>query len=35
MCKQMMIKYIQDTLEDLPEETVSELYWFLKVEFSN
>lgn len=32
MCKQMMIKYIQDTLEDLPEATVSELYWFLKME---
>ena len=32
MCKQMMIKYIRDTLEDLPEDTVSELYWFLKLE---
>lgn len=31
MCKQMM-KYIWDTLEDLPEETASELYWFLKME---
>ena len=32
MCKQMMIKYIRDTLEDLTEDTVSELYWFLKME---
>lgn len=32
MCKQMMIKYIRDALEDLPEDTVSELYWFLKME---
>lgn len=32
MCKDMMIKYIRDTLEDLPEDTVSELYWFLKME---
>lgn len=32
MCNQMMVKYIQDTLEDLPEETVAELYWFLKME---
>lgn len=32
MCKKMMIKFIQDTLEDLPEETVSELYWFIKIE---
>lgn len=35
MCKAMMIKYIQDTLEDLPEETVSELYWFLKIELGD
>ena len=32
MCKDMMVKYIQETLEDLPENTVSELYWFLKLE---
>ena len=27
-----MIKYIRDTLEDLPEETVAEIYGFLKEE---
>ena len=32
MCKQMMIKFIRDTLEDLSEATVAELYWFLKME---
>ena len=32
MCKQMMIKFIRDTLEDLSEVTVAELYWFLKME---
>lgn len=32
MCKDMMIKYIRDTLEDLSENTVSDLYWFLKME---
>lgn len=32
MCKAMMIKFIQDALEDLPESTVSEIYWFLKIE---
>ena len=32
MCKQMMIKYIQDALEELPENRVSEIYWFLKVD---
>lgn len=32
MCKDMMIKYIRDTLEDLSENTLSDLYWFLKME---
>lgn len=32
MCKDMMVKYIRDTLEDLSENTVSDLYWFLKME---
>lgn len=32
MCTQMMMKYIRDTLEDLPEATIAELYWFLKME---
>ena len=32
MCTQMMVKYIRDALEDLTEDTVSELYWFLKME---
>lgn len=32
MCKQMMVKYIRDALEDLLENTVSDLYWFLKME---
>lgn len=32
MCKQMMIKYIRDALEDLSENTVYDLYWFLKME---
>ena len=32
MNKQMMIKYIMDTLEDLDEGTVSEIYWLLKSE---
>lgn len=35
MCKQMMVKYIQDTLEDLSEETLEELYWFLKTEIGS
>lgn len=32
MNKQMMIKYIMDTLEDLDERTVCEIYWLLKIE---
>lgn len=32
MNKHMMIKYIMDTLEDLDEDTVSEIYWLLKIE---
>lgn len=32
MCKDMMIKYVRDALEDLPEETVAEIYDFLKEE---
>ena len=32
MCKDMMIKYVRDALEDLPEETVAEIYGFLKEE---
>lgn len=32
MGKQMMIKYIMDTLDELDEATVSEIYWLLKFE---
>lgn len=32
MCKDFMLKYIRDALEDLSENTVSDLYWFLKME---
>ena len=32
MNKQMMIKYIMDTLDELDERTVSEIYWLLKIE---
>ena len=32
MNKHMMIKYIMDTLEDMDEGTVSEIYWLLKIE---
>lgn len=32
MCKDFMLKYIRDALEDLSENTVADLYWFLKME---
>lgn len=35
MCKEMMIKYILDSLEELSEDTVSEIYWMLKIEFGD
>lgn len=32
MQKNDMLAYIQSTLEDLPEDSLRELYWFIKME---
>lgn len=32
MNKMMMMKYIQDSLEDIPEDLLSEVYWLIKFE---
>ena len=32
MCKEQMMKYIQDSIEDADENTLEQLYWFLVLE---
>ena len=32
MCREMMMKYIQDALDDADDSTLEQLYWFLALE---
>lgn len=35
MLREEMMKYINETLLDIPDNVLTELYWFLKIELGN